>query len=110
MFCTNCGVELRDSDRFCCRCGKPAGAEPPGVFRPPGQRLSLPLEGRKIAGVCAGFARYLGLDVTLIRILWLVLALWGGIGLIAYLIAWLLMPKDSPVAPAATAAVAQQGA
>jgi phage shock protein C len=49
---------------------------------------------KKIAGVCSGFARYLGVDVTLMRIIWLVVALTTGIGFIAYVIAWIAMPRD----------------
>jgi len=53
----------------------------------------------KIAGVCAGFARYFGLDVTLVRILWIVLTVWPLplFGVISYIVAWIVMPKD-PVA------------
>jgi phage shock protein C len=54
---------------------------------------------KKIAGVCAGFARYLGVDVTLVRIVWLVLTLAGaGVGLTAYIVAWIVMPWDDRVA------------
>jgi phage shock protein C len=96
MFCTNCGVELRETDRFCSQCGKASGVGP----APNQKRLSLPLEGKKVAGVCAGFARYFEMDVTLMRIIWLVGSLaTGGIGFLAYFIAWLLMPKDEPAAP-----------
>jgi phage shock protein PspC (stress-responsive transcriptional regulator) len=49
---------------------------------------------KKIAGVCAGFARYLDCDVTLIRVVWLVVMLIAGVGLLAYLAAWILMPTD----------------
>jgi phage shock protein C len=57
----------------------------------------------KIAGVCAGFARYLGMDVTLVRVLWVVLTLCPlpSFGLVAYIVAWIVMPKD-PVALAVT--------
>jgi len=101
MYCTRCGVQLRDEDRFCSQCAHPTGVGvAPDSARP---KLSLPLEGKKIAGVCAGFARHLEVDVTLVRIVWLVFALSTGIGFIAYLIAWLLMPKDvsTAVAPVA---------
>jgi phage shock protein C len=96
MFCTNCGLELREQDRFCSQCGKPTGvgaaAAEPGVHK----RLTLPLEGKKVLGVCAGFARYFEVDVTLMRIIWLVGSLIsGGIGFLGYLIAWLLMPKET---------------
>jgi phage shock protein C len=56
----------------------------------------------KIAGVCAGFARHFGLDVTLVRVLWIVLSVWPvpSVGLIAYIVAWIVMPKDTVAAPA----------
>ena len=93
MFCTNCGLELREADRFCSQCGKPTGVGPAPMYK----RLTLPFEGKKIAGVCAGFARYFEVDVTLMRFIWLVGTLiTGGLGIIAYLIAWLLVPKDQP--------------
>ena len=92
MFCTNCGIELREADRYCLQCGKATGvgAVPAGAHK----RLTLPLEGKKLLGVCAGFARYFEMDVTLMRIIWLAGALGTGVGFLAYLIAWLLMPKD----------------
>jgi len=49
-----------------------------------------------MAGVCAGFARYLGLDVTLVRILWVVITVFPlpFFGLVSYIVAWIVMPKD----------------
>ena len=93
MFCTHCGVQLRDEDNFCSQCARPTGR---GIAAQTGKRLILPREGKKIAGVCAGFARYLEVDVTLVRIFWLAFALCTGVGFIAYLIAWLLTPKEEP--------------
>ena len=56
------------------------------------------MEGKKIAGVCTGFARYLAVDVTLVRIVWLVIALTAGVGFIAYIVAWIAMPAvDKPI-------------
>jgi phage shock protein PspC (stress-responsive transcriptional regulator) len=55
----------------------------------------------KIAGVCAGFAKHFGLDVTLVRIVWLILSVWPVplFGVVAYIVAWIVMPKDQePVA------------
>ena len=46
----------------------------------------------KIAGVCAGIAKYLDIDVTVVRILWAFITLAGGSGLIAYIICALIMP------------------
>jgi phage shock protein C len=90
MFCANCGSELRETDRFCSQCGRAART---GFT--PGRRLTLAREGKKIAGVCAGFARYFDMDVTLMRILWLVFAVTTVVGVLAYPIAWLLMPPEA---------------
>src|SRR5256885_4451728 len=64
MYCTNCGQQLRDESNFCSQCGqstRPSSWLPAGG----GERLVRIREGKKIAGVCAGFARYMGVDVTL---------------------------------------------
>jgi phage shock protein PspC (stress-responsive transcriptional regulator) len=58
------------------------------------QQLYRPTEGRMIAGVAAGIARYLGVDVTLVRIVLVVLAFIGGAGLPLYVAGWLLMPDE----------------
>jgi phage shock protein C len=52
-------------------------------------------DGRMLAGVCAGIAAYLGADVTLVRVIAAVLALiTGGAGVLAYLVAWALIPEE----------------
>lgn len=48
----------------------------------------------KIAGVCGGLADFFGIDVTIIRIIWLVALLCYGTGLLAYLIMLLVMPQE----------------
>lgn len=48
----------------------------------------------KIAGVCSGIADYFDVDPTLIRLIWVLLCLWGGIGIVLYLIAWIIVPKN----------------
>jgi len=64
--------------------------------KPPKRRLvRRPVDG-KIGGVCAGLADYFNTDVALVRAAWVVLSIWPGavvLGLIAYLAAWLLMPR-----------------
>jgi phage shock protein PspC (stress-responsive transcriptional regulator) len=54
--------------------------------------LERPVHGRMIAGVAAGIADYLGVEVILVRIALIVLTLVAGIGLPVYLAGWLLMP------------------
>ena len=52
----------------------------------------------RIAGVCAGIAEYLGVDVTLVRLVWIVLSIVPGCfigGAIAYIAAWLIMPDST---------------
>lgn len=48
---------------------------------------------KKIAGVCAGIAEYLDVDATVIRLAWVIFTLLGGAGILAYLIALLVMPN-----------------
>jgi phage shock protein C len=49
----------------------------------------------KLSGVCAGFAEYLGADVVLIRILWVLVSLAFGTGIVAYIICAVIMPDKS---------------
>jgi phage shock protein PspC (stress-responsive transcriptional regulator) len=56
--------------------------------------LYRPLEGRMVFGVCAGIARYLNVDVNVIRIVFAVLTLVGGAGLPVYVAGWLLLPEE----------------
>lgn len=93
MYCTRCGFQLEDSDLYCARCGKPT--RPDGAPPPSTRRLTRVTRGKKIGGVCAGFARYLDMDVTLMRILWLALLfISGGIVGLVYLGAWIIMPRE----------------
>jgi len=58
------------------------------------KRLYLSNKDKKIAGVCGGVARYLGVDPTVVRLAWILLSLVWGAGLLLYLLAWLLIPKN----------------
>lgn len=55
-----------------------------------------------IGGVCGGLGRYLGLDVTIVRLAFLMLFFLAGHGLLVYLFLWILMPME----PASVAAMA----
>lgn len=48
---------------------------------------------KMIGGVCAGIAEYLGLDPTIVRIVWVLLLFFAGFGILLYLILWIIMPK-----------------
>lgn len=59
------------------------------------KRLIRPKSGRKIGGVCLGIANYLGIDVTIVRVVFVFLVLPGGApGLIPYLILWFVIPGE----------------
>jgi phage shock protein C len=52
-------------------------------------------KGRMLAGVCAGVAEYFGIDVTLVRVILAVVTLiTAGVGILAYLVAWAIIPEE----------------
>lgn len=56
------------------------------------KRLYKSMEDKKLCGVCGGIAEYFELDPTIIRLAWVVFTLLGGSGIIAYIIAAIVMP------------------
>lgn len=102
MYCKSCGIEIPDAFRYCPQCGTGTGkdrlsSETGGT---PGRVLQRSRSDKKIAGVCAGIARYLGIDVTLTRILMLCLALWPPcLGVILYIVCWIVMPQEPLLLP-----------
>src|SRR5260221_8494245 len=64
--------------------------EPPAT-----RRLTRSSDDRVIAGVCGGLGRYFGIDPVVCRLIIVVLAFFGGAGLIAYGAAWLIVPSDN---------------
>ena len=60
----------------------------------PGKRLSRTREGRVVAGVCGGIAAYFGIDPTLVRLAFAVFTIFGGAGILIYLIAWIVIPEE----------------
>ena len=50
-------------------------------------------EGEKLCGVCTGFAAFFNIDVTIIRLIWVLLALGCGTGVVAYIACALVIPE-----------------
>jgi phage shock protein C len=59
-----------------------------------GKRLLRIRQGRIVAGVCAGLGAYFGVDVNLVRLAFGVFTVFYGLGLLLYLIAWLILPEQ----------------
>ena len=58
------------------------------------KRLYRIRDGRVVAGVCAGLAVYYGVDPTLVRLAFALLAVFGGMGILLYLGAWVVIPDE----------------
>jgi phage shock protein C len=102
MFCTRCGNKLEPSSRFCPSCGATI-APGPGPFADSFQstgKLTRPRTNRMIAGVCAGFALHYGWDLNLVRIITALIVILTGVGAIAYLVAWVVIPEAPYALPA----------
>ena len=59
-----------------------------------GKRLLRIRQGRIVAGVCAGLGAYFGVDVNLVRLAFGVLTVFYALGILLYLIAWLILPEE----------------
>lgn len=127
MFCTNCGKQLGPGTSFCPACGtritpepsaptsetssgSPSGSSSAGSSstgsRAPwntgyvrSARLLRPRSPRVLGGVCAAFAEYYGWDLNLVRILTAFFALFYGIGILAYVACWIIIPEAQYALP-----------
>jgi phage shock protein C len=105
MFCAHCGKEITDASSFCSACG---GRQQQRTSR---KQLTLSATDKKIAGVCGGIAEYLDVDPTMVRLIWVALSVVpGGFigGAIAYLLAWIIIPKAPAFASASAATATTQ--
>ena len=95
MYCNACGKAIAEDGRYCSYCGNVVGIPPTP------KKLLRSRDERKIAGVCAGLAQYLELDVTLVRILCIFIALATGVcpGIVTYLLAWIIVPSEPELKP-----------
>lgn len=93
MTCVKCQREIEAESSYCRFCGAPVRpTEAPRRF------VRIPDEG-KFAGVCAGLAAYFDTDVTIVRLVWVILSIIPGVfigGLVAYIAAWILAPVAGP--------------
>ncbi len=68
---------------------------------PVGRRLTRSTTDKRIAGVCGGLAEYFAVDPTVVRLVWVILSILGGAvigGVIAYVLAWLIIPRSQSIA------------
>ena len=126
MFCKNCGKQVGPEVNFCPACGTkvtPADAEsgqPPISGQPgaygnagsadggqgnwtsagmPYRKLVRPRSPRMIAGVCAGLAMHFGWNLDIVRVVTVILGLCSGIGVVAYLVCWVVIPEAQYALP-----------
>ena len=58
------------------------------------KRLLRAKQSRMVAGVCTGLARYFGVDVNLVRLAFGVFTIFYGLGILLYLVAWVILPEE----------------
>lgn len=96
MYCNYCGKVIQDDANVCAYCGKQVSTV---VAR---RRLVRPRVGRKVGGVCLGFADYFDLDVTLVRVIWLLAVVFTiPLAIVGYIVAWIVMPEEPHLLPEA---------
>ena len=102
-YCSNCGSVLPPAARFCSACGATVTSFTSGGYQVPygspfAPHLVRPIFGRQFAGVCAGLSRAYGWDVGLVRILFVVTAVFlCPVPEILYLAGWIGIPEETPV-------------
>jgi phage shock protein C len=99
MYCNYCGKEISQQANICVFCGRHVGPIPVP------KHLWRPRKGRWIGGVTQAFAHYLDMDVSLIRVVWLMMVIFGGTGVLAYVVCWIVIPSEPE--PAVQASPAQ---
>jgi len=104
MICSQCKREVPEYSNFCSTCGASQHAAAPC------KRLMLSATDSKIAGVCGGLAEYFNIDATVVRLIWAALTVVPGAfvgGILAYVFAWIIIPKAPQ--PATNSASAPEG-
>jgi phage shock protein C len=91
MVCPHCRKDIVEGSNFCYNCGTPLVAGAPAAAPGP-KRLMRSSRDKKLGGVCAGVADYFDLDPTIVRVVWLLAVLFGGTGLLLYVVLWIVLP------------------
>ena len=99
IFCKNCGTSMNDGARFCSACGAQLGVAVPPTYTAQ-TRLIRPRAGRMVAGVCQGLANNYAWDVSWVRVITVLLSIFGGgAGIVAYVVFWVVMPEEPLALP-----------
>ena len=64
------------------------------MTNPDVKRLYRSRTEKMIGGVCGGLGKYFNVDPVLMRLLWVIAFFFGGVGFLAYIIAWIIMPEE----------------
>ena len=91
MYCSHCGKQIDSAARFCPACG--AACQPAAFSGAFAGQLTRPRYPRVFGGVCSGLALHYGWDVIVVRLIWVFCVLFGGTGILAYIIAWIVIPE-----------------
>ncbi len=94
---------MADGTRFCSACGTAAPARVAVPVSGPARPLIRPRAGRMVAGVCQGLANQYGWDAAWVRVITVLTAIFaGGLGLIAYVVLWIVVPEEPYLLPPTT--------
>ena len=98
MFCLHCGHAVLPDANFCPTCGKAPASQPDANRQ---ARIVRPRSPRLVAGVLSGVAIFYGWDIALTRVVYALLTVlsFGIFGVLAYLVAWVLLPDAQYTLP-----------
>lgn len=105
VYCRNCGASMAEEVRFCSACGAAAPVHSGPVQGAPfaGTAMSgmiRPRAGRVIGGVCQGLANQYRWDPIWVRVVTVLLAVFGGgLGAVAYVVLWVMVPEEPYLLP-----------
>lgn len=103
MYCPHCGKQFTPDANFCPNCGA-ASTDQPISANGSKARIVRPQHPRLLAGVCSGFALHYGWEVNPTRIVFAILTVLTGLwlGVILYLVGWVILPDEQYTLPSTT--------